>query len=49
MDKILIAVLTVGGIGLVAAVLLTVAAHFMSVKSDEKEKKLRECLPLPFV
>ena len=45
MDKILIAVLTVGGIGLVAAVLLTVAAHFMSVKSDEKEKKLRECLP----
>ncbi len=45
MTTILLAVGIVTGIGLLCAVLLTVAAHFMSVPVNEKEAELRNCLP----
>lgn len=43
--EILYAILIVAGIGVLCAVLLVVASHFMSVPVDEKEQKVRECLP----
>ena len=42
---ILIAFGFVTGIGLVAAVLLALASHFLFVPENEKVKKVRECLP----
>ena len=42
---ILYAVLIVAGLGIFCAALLVVASHFMSVPVDEKEIKVRECLP----
>ena len=42
---ILYAVLIVAGVGVFCAALLVVASHFMSVPVDEKEIKVRECLP----
>lgn len=45
MNDILLAVALVTGIGLFCALILVVASHFMSVKVDETEKKIREVLP----
>ena len=45
MMSILTALLVVGAVGLIAAVLLTLAAYFMHVEEDEREKQIRECLP----
>ena len=45
LEAILIPTLCVTGIGLVCAAVLVIAARFMSVKENELEKKLRECLP----
>ena len=45
MHPILIAVLAVTAIGLLAAVMLVVAATLFGVKEDEKYIALRECLP----
>ncbi len=45
MISILTAFITVTVIGLIAAVLLALAAHFLSVPEDETVKKVRECLP----
>lgn len=39
------AALLVTAIGLICAAVLVIAAVFMSVRENEKEKKLRECLP----
>ena len=44
MENILLAVGVVGGIGLIMAVLLALASHFLAVKEDEKFLQLRECL-----
>ena len=44
-EAILIAVLTVTVIGILCAVMLVLAAKFMSVKENEVELKIRECLP----
>ncbi|MBQ5390486.1 MAG: RnfABCDGE type electron transport complex subunit B, partial [Clostridia bacterium] len=45
MMSILTALFVVGAVGLIAAVLLTLAAHFMHVEEDETAKQIRECLP----
>ncbi len=45
MTAIVFAIGLVAGVGLVCAVLLTVAAHFMSVPVNEKEIAVRACLP----
>ncbi len=42
---ILIPVIIVAAIGLIAGVGLSLASEFMSVPTDEKEEKVRECLP----
>lgn len=42
---ILIALLVVAVVGLVASVILVLASHFFSVKTDERVTKIRECLP----
>ena len=42
---ILIAVAVVAAVGIICAVLLALASHFMSVKSDERVGNIRECLP----
>lgn len=44
-EAILYAVLSVTAIGLVCAVMLVIAAKFMSVPENEKVKMVRECLP----
>ena len=45
MSPILIAILSVTGIGLLCGIVLAVASHFMSVPVNETEVKIRECLP----
>lgn len=44
-ESILIALAVVAALGLVAAILLVLAAHFFAVKVDERFAKIRECLP----
>ena len=44
-QAIINAVLLVAGIGLVASVLISIASTFMSVKVNEKETAVRDCLP----
>lgn len=44
-EAILTAAAAVGSIGALCAVMLVIAAKFMSVREDQTEKKLRECLP----
>ena len=44
-DNILTAFLVVASVGLVSAVLLALASHFLHVKEDENIKRIRECLP----
>ena len=45
MSPVLIAVLILGGIGLVCALVLVLASRFMSVPVDEKFPAIRACLP----
>ena len=45
MNEILIALLVVAAIGLIAAILLTLASHFLRVEEDERVGLLRACLP----
>ena len=45
MNPVLIAVLVLGGIGIVCALLLVLASKYMSVPVDEKFPALRGCLP----
>ena len=45
LNAILTSALCVTAIGLVCAIVLVIAAKFMSVKENETEKKIRECLP----
>ncbi|MBQ2729211.1 MAG: RnfABCDGE type electron transport complex subunit B [Clostridia bacterium] len=45
MEAILTAVIIVTVIGILCAVMLVIAAKFMHVHEDEREKKIRECLP----
>ena len=45
MSPILLAIIIVTAIGLVCAGVLAAASHFMSVPVNEKEVKIRECLP----
>ena len=45
MNPVLVAVLVLGGVGLVCAALLVVASKFMAVPVDERFPKIRECLP----
>lgn len=44
-EAIITAVIAVTAIGLLCAVVLVIASVFMSVKENELEKKIRECLP----
>ena len=44
-NPIVIAVLVVGVIGLLCAIMLTVASKFMAVEVDERIPMVRECLP----
>lgn len=43
--EILIPVIIVAAIGLIAGVGLSLASEFMAVPTDEREEKIRECLP----
>ena len=45
MNRIVIAVLVVAVIGLLCAVMLTIASKFMAVEVDERIPMVRECLP----
>lgn len=45
MYEILIALLIVAAIGLIAAVLLTLASHFLRVEEDQRAVEIRACLP----
>ena len=45
MSQILFATGAVAAIGLILAVILTLADRFMGIKVDEKEARIRECLP----
>ena len=45
LEAIISAVIVVTVIGFLCAIMLVVAAMFMSVKENETEKKIRECLP----
>lgn len=45
MNDILLAVLIVVAVGLLAGLMLAFASKFMSVPTDEKAEKIRECLP----
>ncbi len=45
MTTIIISVALVAAVGLICAILLALASHFLSVKKDEKEAALRACLP----
>lgn len=44
-QNILTAFLVVTSVGLISAVLLALASHFLFVKEDETAKNIRECLP----
>lgn len=45
LTAILTSAACVTGIGLICAAILVIASKFMSVKENETEKKIRECLP----
>lgn len=45
MTGILYATLIIGGIGVLLGVVLSLASKFMDVPTDEKQEKIRECLP----
>lgn len=45
MQSILFSVLTVSAIGLIAGILLCLASKYFAVPTDEKQEKIRECLP----
>ena len=45
MVNVLIAILVVFVTGLIAAIILALASHYMSVPENEKVKAVRECLP----
>lgn len=45
MTDILIAFAVVTAVGLIAAILLALASHFLSVDENNKTKQVRECLP----
>lgn len=45
MNEILIAIISVSGIGIVCAIVLSVASKLMAVKEDERFPAVRECLP----
>ena len=45
MIDVLIAVGILFAVGIVAAIVLALASHYMSVPVDEKMVQLRECLP----
>ncbi len=45
MNEILIALLVVAGVGLVAAILLSLASHFLRVEEDQRAVAIRACLP----
>ena len=45
MNSILLAVAVLSGIGLLGAVILVLASHFMHVVEDERVGKVLECLP----
>lgn len=45
MDPIIIAVLIVGGLGLLCSLLLVVATHFFRIKEEEKLIEIRKALP----
>ena len=45
MSPVLLAIISVTAIGLICAVVLAVASHFMGVPVNEKEVAIRECLP----
>lgn len=45
MTGILYATLIIGGVGLVLAVILSLASKFMAVPTDEKVEQVRACLP----
>ena len=44
-ENILIAFSVVASVGVICAVLLALASHFLHVEEDERVKKIRECLP----
>ena len=43
--EILVPVIIVAAIGLVCGVMLSLASHFLAVKTDERIEKVREVLP----
>ena len=45
MIDVLVAIGILFAIGLVAAVILALASHYMNVPTDEKAVKIRDCLP----
>ncbi len=45
MIGILYAVLIIGGVGILLGVILSLASKFMNVPGDEREEKIRACLP----
>lgn len=45
MEQVLIALAVIGGTGLLIGVLLGIAGKLLEVKVDEREVKVRECLP----
>ena len=45
MEPILIALAIVGGVGLLCAIFLVLAAHFLAIEEEEKIKQIRDCLP----
>ena len=45
MSPVLTAILILGAVGAVAAIVLVLAAKYMAVKEDERFPKVRECLP----
>ena len=45
MNSIVLAVAVLSGIGLLGAVILVLASHFMHVVEDERVGKVLECLP----
>lgn len=45
LTDILIAVAIVAAVGLICGIVLSLASHFMSVKTDERISDIRECLP----
>ena len=45
MSPILLAIIVVTAIGLICSLILAIASHFMKVPVNEKEIRIRECLP----